>query len=564
MNMTPARPPHDGLPETVPSRMVNEFVYCPRLFHFEWVQGRFATSDDVEEGRYVHRVVDEPGSDLPDPADDLERFAGRTSRSFWLTSTDLGVTAKIDIVEVTADGTVIPVDYKKGSPDKHGRAWPSDEIQSVLQALLLREAGYHVVKAEIWYAETRHRVEIPIDGTRLDDTRRLLHRLWQTAAQDQPPPPLDNSPKCPRCSLVGLCLPDETNALRIRDRKPGRTRGIMAADPDSRPVYVMEQGTTAGARGNRLEIFQQSDKLASYRMIDVLQLCVYGNVTITPQAMRELFARDIPVCWFSYGGWFTGMAEGLPSKHVELRRSQYTATPDTLLAAAGRMIEGKIKNSRTLLRRNSRTTPGDAVDQLARLATTAATPTGYPSLLGHEGTAARIYFSHLTGMLADDTPIDTATFDLNGRARRPPPDPVNALLSFTYALLVKDLTTTLTTIGLDPYYGVFHRPRYGRPALALDLAEEFRPLIADSTVIQLINNGEVRPSHFTRRAGGCQLDRDGRRAVITAYERRMNHEIKHPVFGYRVNYRRALDVQSRILAAHLTGELPEYTPFTTR
>ena len=106
--------------------------------------------------------------------------------------------------------------------------------------------------------------------------------------------------------------------------------------------------------------------------------------------------------------------------------------------------------------------------------------------------------------------------------------------------------------------------RQGRPALALDLAEEFRPLIADSTVIQLINNAEIRPRHIARSAGGCHLDKDGRRAVITAYERRLSQEIKHPVFGYRVNYRRALDVQARILAAHLTGELPEYTPFTTR
>ena len=149
VNPTPPRPAVLGLPETVPARMVNEFVYCPRLFHLEWVQRRFATSDDVEEGRYIHRVVDEPGGDLPDPDTDLERFAGRTSRSFWLTSTSLGVSAKIDIVEVGDDGTVTPVDYKKGAPDKHGRVWPSDEIQSVLQALLLQEAGYRVNTAEI-------------------------------------------------------------------------------------------------------------------------------------------------------------------------------------------------------------------------------------------------------------------------------------------------------------------------------------------------------------------------------------------------------------------------------
>jgi CRISPR-associated protein Cas1 len=228
------------------------------------------------------------------------------------------------------------------------------------------------------------------------------------------------------------------------------------------------------------------------------------------------------------------------------------------------MIDGKIRNSRTLLRRNSRTAPVATLEQLRELSLSAATPAGFPSLLGIEGTAARLYFAQFTGMLTTTTGLDINAFDTNGRARRPPPDPVNALLSFVYALLVKDLTVTLTLVGLDPFIGVYHRPRYGRPALALDLAEEFRPLIADSTVIQVINNGEIRPSHFTRRAGGCQLDRDGRRAVLSAYERRMAHQIKHPVFGYRVNYRRALDVQARLLAAHLTAELAEYSAFTTR
>ena len=562
--MTSLRPDLPGLPETVPARMVNEFVYCPRLFHLEWVQGRFATSDDVEEGLYVHRVVDEPGGDLPEPDDNLDRFAGRTSRSFWLTSATLGVSAKIDIVEVGADGAVTPVDYKKGSPDRRGRPWPADEIQSLLQALLLREAGYRVDRAEIWYAETRHRVAIDVDDTRLADVRELLGRLWHTAATDSPPPPLVDSPKCPRCSLVGLCLPDEINTLRVRERSPRRPRGVMAADPDSRPVYVMEQGAVVAVRGGRLQVVKERETLGTYRLIDVSQVCLYGNVTVTPQVMRELFAREIPVCWFSYGGWFSGMAEGLPGKHVDLRRAQYTTPPERLLAIAGRMIEGKIRNSRTLLRRNSRAAPEPTLDQLRELSLSAADPAGYPSLLGFEGTAARLYFAQFTGMLAPTTGLDVAAFDANGRARRPPPDPINALLSFVYALLVKDLTVTLTLVGLDPFVGVYHRPRYGRPALALDLAEEFRPLIADSTVIQVVNNGEIRPSHFTRRAGGCQLDRDGRRAVLAAYERRMAQEIKHPVFGYRVNYRRALDVQARLLAAHLTGEIPEYTAFTTR
>jgi CRISPR-associated protein Cas1 len=249
---------------------------------------------------------------------------------------------------------------------------------------------------------------------------------------------------------------------------------------------------------------------------------------------------------------------------VELRRSQYTTTSGQALAIAARMVEGKIRNSRIMLRRNARVTVDRTLDQLRDLAEATSRAESAASLLGIEGTAARLYFGHFTGMLIEGSPLDTEAFDVNGRARRPPPDPVNALLSFVYALLVKDLTATVNAIGLDPFFGVYHRPRYGRPALALDLAEEFRPLVADSTVIQLVNNGEIRPSHFTERAGGCQLDRDGRRAVISAYERRMSHEIKHPVFGYRVTYRRALEIQARLLGAQLVGETPAYTPFTTR
>jgi len=561
----PVRPDLPGLPTTVPARMVNEFVYCPRLFHLEWVQGRFATSDDVEEGLYVHRVVDEAGGDLPDPdEEDLERFAGRRSRSFWVTSPDLGVTAKVDVVEIDQDGSVIPVDYKKGSPDRHGRARPGDETQSLLQALLLREAGYTVRTAELWYAGSRRRLTVRVDDEQIARVRKVLEDLWQVAARDGAPPPLEGSPKCPRCSLVGLCLPDEVTTLRIRDREPARPRGIMVADPNNHPVYVQEQGALVGTRRGRLEVFKERQALGSYRLIDVSQVCLQGNVTVTPQAMRELFDRQIPVCWFTFGGWFTGLAQGLPDKNVELRRAQYTAQPPTLLPIAARMIDGKIRNCRTLLRRNSRADPGTVPDRLGALAASARDASGYPTLLGLEGTAARLYFSRFTGMLVPGTELDVSAFDTNGRARRPPPDPVNSLLSFVYALLVKDLTVTLTAAGLDPYLGVYHRPRFGRPALALDLAEEFRPLIADSTVVGLINNARIRSSHLTRRSGGCQIERDGRRAVIAEYERRMGHEVKHPVFGYRVTYRRALDVQARLLAAHLTGETDEYTPFTTR
>lgn len=554
-----------GVPDVVPARMVNEFVYCPRLFHLEWVQSRFATNDDVEQGLYVHRVVDQPGGTMPEPEDSHpELLAGRRARSVWLTSENLGVTAKIDLVEVEQDGSVVPVDYKKGSPDRGGRPWPADEVQSVLQALILRDAGYSVTTAEIWYDTTRERVVIDIDKEREVRTRKNVADLWQVATADIAPPPLVNSPKCPRCSLVGICLPDEINTLRTREAESTPRRRIVPSSPDPHPLYVQEQGAVVSVRGGRLEIYMEREQLQSIRLIDVGQVCLQGNVNVTPQAMRELMGREIPVAWFSYGGWFTGMAQGLPGKNVDLRRAQFTADNDARLSVARRMVEGKVRNSRTLLRRNSRSDVTSEVESMMRIAGQAAEAPGYPTLLGLEGAAARLYFSRFSGMLTESTDLPVTSFDRNGRGRRPPPDPINALLSFAYALLVKDVTTTAFSIGFDPYFGVYHRPRFGRPALALDLAEEFRPIIADSLVLQVVNNGEIAARDFRSQAGGWQLEKEGRRAVLGAYERRLSHEIKHPVFGYHVSYRRAIEVQARLLAAFFLGEIDTYTPFTVR
>lgn len=165
-------------------------------------------------------------------------------------------------------------------------------------------------------------------------------------------------------------------------------------------------------------------------------------------------------------------------------------------------------------------------------------------LLGMEGLAARDYFANFTRMLKTGAEAET-TFDLESRNRRPPRDPINALLSFLSSMLTKDMTVTLIRIGFDPYLGFYHQPRYGRPALALDLMEEFRPLIADSVVVGLINNGEIRPSDFLARAGSVALRPEGRKRVLAAYERRLDTEVTHPRFGYSISYRRVFEVQAR-------------------
>lgn len=185
------------------------------------------------------------------------------------------------------------------------------------------------------------------------------------------------------------------------------------------------------------------------------------------------------------------------------------------------------------------------------------------SLLGLEGLAARIYFGQFQTMLKQRNEEAVTRFDFTGRNRRPPRDPINAMLSYAYSLLAKDFTVTCQAVGFDPYLGFYHHPRYGRPSLALDLMVEFRPLICDSVVIGLINNGEVRSRDFVGRGGAWNLTPEGRRTFLAAYDRRMDQLVTHPVFGYSVSSRRILEVQARLLGRHLLGELPEYPQFPT-
>ena len=543
------------VPDLVPARMVNEFEYCPRLFYLEWVQSRFEDNPDTVEGRYVHRNVDAGGGRIDDPDEDSPV---RKARSVTISSEDLGIIAKADIIEGKGN-KVTPVEVKRGRAPKHGPAWSPELVQICAIGLILQDNGYDCSEGQIFFAESRERVKVPFDEKLVWQTLNVLRDLREVAVSPDPPPPLVDSPKCPRCSLVGICLPDETNLLANRSDVPPRR--LTPRDSAARPLYVTEQGTRIGVRKGRVTVSQQKEVLQEVRLIDVSQVSIYGNVQISSQAMRAMFDQQVPVCWFSYGGWFQGIAHGLPSKHVDLRRRQVAIAAQAGLPIAQRMIEGKIRNSRTLLRRNSRSEVKPILEQLKATADQTDDVDTIESLLGVEGAAARLYFSGFSAMLKDDS---LGTFDFQGRNRRPPRDPINCLLSYGYSLLTKDLTAVTLAVGFDPYLGVFHKPRFGRPALALDLAEEFRPLIADSVVINVINNGEIQENGFVVRAQGVALTQQGRRSFIAAYERRLDQEVPHPVYGYKITYRRVLEVQARVLGAYLLGEIPEYVPFMTR
>lgn len=266
-------------------------------------------------------------------------------------------------------------------------------------------------------------------------------------------------------------------------------------------------------------------------------------------------------------GWvflyFYGIAQGLPSRNVEWRRQQYLRfhNPELALGLARRVVAGKIQNQRTLLMRNHPRLPPGVSNRLRELVDAAGAAATQEELLGIEGAAAALYFGHFAEMLRTEV---AQAFDFTRRNRRPPRDPVNALLSLAYAMLAKDLTVACYAAGLDPMFGFYHRPRFGRPALALDLMEEFRPLVADSVVLTLINNQMLGPDDFIQTRTACNLSEKGRATFFAAYERRKQQMVTHPLFGYRISYGRLLEVQARLLGRFLTGEVPEYRPFVTR
>ena len=547
----------------LPARMVNEYQYCPRLAYLEWVQGEWAESSDTVEGRYRHRRVDKPGGNLPDPevAEEGEKYH---ARSITLSSNRLGLIAKMDLIE--GEGSeVTPIDYKRGKrPHVAMGAYDPERVQLCVQGMILEEHGYTCQEGVLYFAESKERVRVRFDEDLRAKTLNAVSGLRLIAIGGQTPEPLQDSPKCPRCSLVGICLPDEVNFLRRGDLEP---RPLAVAREEALPVYVQAQHAKVTKKGETLEISVDDQKVSSARLGEVSQLVLMGNVYVTTPCLHELMYREIPITWHSFGGWFIGHSVGTGHKNVELRTAQYRESFDekTCLHLAKVLVQAKILNCRTLLRRNWRgeEKPVTLLDALKRDAANVIRAASLQELLGIEGAAASRYFGAFASMLKMQSG-EELPFDFTRRNRRPPTDPVNSLLSYAYSLLVRSWTVTLSAVGFDPYRGYYHQPRYGRPALALDLMEPFRPLIADSCVIQAINNGEVRPSDFISAAGSVNLTNDGRKRFIATFERRMAHEITHPLFGYKLSYRRLLELEARLLGRYLLGDLPDYTAFKTR
>jgi CRISPR-associated protein Cas1 len=579
------------------------------------VEGVFVPSADTEQGAGVHRRVHHPSAAPPDQKarsrksvekiepEESDPDRPRSIRSLVLTSPRLGLTATLDLAEI--EGTrAIPVEYRKGRP-RHDNAptadpiddmmedrrllplpepWPTDRIQLGLQVLLLEEAGYTVPEAYLYYAAEKLRLRVRVDDALRTDALAEFDAAKRTAAGPRPPPLL-NDPKCPRCSLQPICLPDEINHQRLtsltvegaippaENEKPAPTadeltpRKLWPPRDDGIHVVLQREGIRVGVRGEFVRITGKSGEVVrDLPLANIESLALVGGVQVSTQALAVFADHEIPVAFLTAAGRLTAMMDPLGPTSAAVRTAQLRLLdqPAKALQFTRALILAKIANQRTLLMRNHPSLSPRIASDLQSTLDAAANAPSIDQLRGHEGNAAAIYFAHFPGMFKPPAQQIAAQFDAHGRQRRPPPDPINCVLSFAYTMLAHECVAALRLASLEPTLGAFHTTRPGRPALALDLMEPFRPLIADSVAISAFNRGELTTGHFLNTASGCALTDAGRKAFFAALGRRMDTEITHPVFDYRLSYRRMLMLHARLIAAWLLGEIPALAFLTTR
>ncbi len=355
-------------------------------------------------------------------------------------------------------------------------------------------------------------------------------------------------------------------------------------------LYLTEPYSVVNKDGEALTVKIPANKetgaearKVSIPLMKVDQVVVLGDSTVTTPALLALLEQNADICFCDYWGHFKGRLAPAVNKNVFVRAAQFRAhhvyRQRVLLAA--RFVRGKLHNQRTLLLRSNRTesdaaqaenliaaaeTIGRLIAEVDQLEVEADGPldpahpqwqSALGTLHGLEGAGAAAFFRGFAGLLKQD-------LGFAGRKRRPPTDPVNALLSFGYTLLMNHVFSAVQLVGFDPYIGYLHSEGYGKPSLALDLMEEMRTPIVDSVVLTVINKQILQARHFDEQFGVYQLSVGGRKLFLHQFEQRLNTEIQHPIFGYKASYRRCLELQARLLGKYLLGEIPTYKPFQVR
>lgn len=544
----------------IPLRALNEVIYCEKLFYIMYGKGVFEESADTVEGTNHHKKRE--NTNRNNKVDNMNVY------SLILYGYEGKLSAKLDGVIKEADH-YIPIEDKNSKiPESEydstlwgfnvsTKIWINDFAQIVGQMYLLRYNNFSCNKGRVYYRGSNTILEVEWK----DEYENMIESgvdYCLKLLQDDEPTCLVDSEKCIRCSLNWACLPDEINTLNKIIEEPRR---LYPGRPDGGTLYVTKIGSKVGKSGQSFSVNTPDEEKISIPIKDVENICLYGNTQITTQAMTEVITNGGGVFYFSSGGWINGCTHAPLTKNVQLRIAQYNKLQniDICLHLVQNNIISKISNQRTMIRRNNKGKVDDILDELKREKEKIRITTNIDSIRGYEGNSARLYWQGYASLIKESD-----KWKMVGRNRRPPKDEINAMLSFGYSLLLRDFISAIVMTGMDYLLGFYHIVQPGRPSLALDLMEPYRPLLVDSIVLRMVNENMVDTSDFMKTKAGVYMKPETKKKIIYMYEKRVDEMITHPKFGYRLSYRRMINLEAKLFGKYIQGEIDDYIPLMTR
>lgn len=550
---------------------LHALAYCERLFFLEEVERVRLADERVYAGRTLHVEIER------DETDEVFNLS--------FESETYGLIGKVDCIR-KRDGQVIPYEHKRGksarSIDGKPETWASDRLQIIAYCLLVEEnLGREILEGRVRYHADNVTVRVSIDEQARADFAAHLERAKELQTGIERPPVAENERLCVKCSLAPICLPEEARlaASLERQKEKGKRQNedadlqseipnpqsqilqLFPAIDDRQILHILTNGAKVGRKGDRLEVWSpETEEKQVFPVQEIGQVVIHGFAQISTQALRLCAERNLGVHWVGYGGRYMGAwTSGQGSVQRRIRQYKALTDADFCLALAKRLVEAKVKIQLGFLLRASRETGREiedvqtSISNIRKLLSPLNRAESIDSLRGFEGMVGANYFKTLPHLVSDEA---GEAMKPDGRNRRPPKDRCNALLSYGYALLLKDITNAILVVGLDPSLGFYHTPRSQAHPLALDLMEIFRVTLVDLPVVGSINRRQWDEDLDFQIAGKqVWLSDSGRKKFIQIYERRKADQWKHPVIGYSLSYSRHLELEVRLLEKEWTDKL---------
>ncbi len=525
--------PQEDSADLLPVMALHALAYCPRLFYLENVEGQRVANAKVYAGRELHSGLEDRHGD-----------------SIQVDSPRLGLRGRIDFIRSEQEG-VIPVEVKRGRAKRTETGltgWPSDILQVVAYAMLLEDSlEGSVQQARIHYAGDAAWVRVAVTDDLRRDVRAAIDEAGRLGASSRRPPVAQNENLCRHCSLNRVCLPDE--------ERPLENRKLPAPPDDDRQiVHVTDPGSRIGKSALCLRVRAVGGGVTDLPIAQVHSIILHGNVQVTSQAIRLCVQRGVGVHWLTGSGRYLGsLAASVGNPTRRIRQYEALLDADTRLRLVLALVSARIWNQyRYLLRasRGKKQLRANLQPFLRELRTATHRlnrQSNVDSIRGIEGAAGRAYHGGLRKL------IQPPEFASQRRTRRPAQDPFNALLNYSYSLLLARIANAVLACGIDPHLGFYHTDRSTAPPLTLDLMELFRVPLCDMSILGAINRRTWRLSDFDCSDLGVRLSRHVRTQVIELFERRLDATWKHPATRHSLTYRKGIELEVQLLEKEWSG-----------